>query len=169
MLLFVADNASYLTEDALREAPLRARAAWGQEPYLCILVLTQGLKHNKCWTLSSSCAVCFLLHDRLSPEVACLLSPAPSLPLHHFLALSSHIVLTSPPLTAIPVPPLEEKLPCSEPLEQHVYSSLLTGTMLLSFWSFYFVILFSASCKFLWAETLFYLVCSGPNLPPFSK
>lgn len=169
MLLSVADSASYLTEDALWEAPLRAWAAWGQEPYLRILVLAQGLKHNKCWTLSFPPVLCgFLLHDRLSPEVACLLSPAPSLPLSHLLALSSHIVQTSPPLTAIPVPPPEEKLPCSEPLQQHVYSSLLTGTM-LSFQSFYFVILFSASCKFLWAETLFYLVCSGPNLPPFSK
>lgn len=81
MLLFVADNASYLTEDALQGAPLRARAAWGQEPYLCILVLTQGLKHNKCWTLSFPPVLCgFVLRDRLSPEVVCILSPAPSLP-----------------------------------------------------------------------------------------
>ena len=85
MLLFVADNASYLTEDALREAPLRARAAWGQEPYLCILVLTQGLKHNKCWTLSSSCAVWLsapwqTVPRSCLPSEPCPLSPTPPPP-----------------------------------------------------------------------------------------
>lgn len=69
----------------------------------CILVLAQGLKHNKCWTLSFPPVLCgFLLHDRLSPEVACLLSPAPSLPLYHLLALSSHIVQDIPSSDSYP-------------------------------------------------------------------
>lgn len=139
----------------------RTWAPIGQEPYLnhlCVLVLTQGLKHNKC------CVASCPTMD--SPQL---------LPAFWVLPPLSH--------SPTPLPSLQTSIPSSDSLpsvssagEIALFwtSSNRSTVQFLQSWCFlfsYFTSWFtsSASCKFLGAETLFYSVCSGPNPQPFSK